>query len=206
MPKIQTYILGPMQTNSYLCQDSDCAFVVDPGGDPKALLKALDQAGLHLEAIVNTHLHFDHTLGNSALQRATNAPIYAPQADEQLLSTELGAGGFMDLPEVEPFSFEPLRPGKWELCGLECQVLITPGHTAGSISLYLPGLEAIFVGDLIFAGSIGRTDFPGGDLEQLLSSVRKEVFALPEQTRVYPGHWPQTTVGQERASNPFFKA
>ncbi len=205
MASIQTFALGPLETNCYLYTDEACGFVIDPGGDPQAVVDTLTKDGLRLEAIVNTHLHFDHIHGNAALQNATGAPIYAPSADETLLQTEVGAGGFMGLPEVPPFSFTPLELGRWQLCGLDCRILPTPGHTQGSVSLYFPELQAVFVGDLIFARSVGRTDFPGGDTATLAASVREQIFTLPAETVIYPGHGPQTRVGDEAAHNPFFQ-
>lgn len=205
MAAIQTFALGPLETNCYLYTDGGCGFVIDPGGDPQPVLQQLERDGAELEAIINTHLHFDHIHGNAALHKATGAPIYAPQADESLLQTEVGAGGFMGLPEVPGFSFTPVPVGQWQLCGVQCQVLPTPGHTQGSISVYFEQLQAVFVGDLVFARSVGRTDFPGGDASTLAASVREHIFSLPPETRIYPGHGPQTSVAEEQAHNPFFQ-
>ncbi|MBS3779917.1 MAG: MBL fold metallo-hydrolase [Desulfovermiculus sp.] len=202
---VHAFPLGPLQTNCFVAVDQTRALAIDPGGDPAALVTFLKSKGLSLEAIVNTHFHFDHILGNSALQEATQAPIYGPQDDDFLLKAQEGGGGMMGFPKVPPFEYQPLQPGETEFLSQKCMVLHTPGHTPGSLSLYFPDSKALFAGDLIFQGSIGRTDFPGGSLEALLQGVREKIFTLPGETVIYPGHGPQTTVENEKRSNPFFR-
>jgi glyoxylase-like metal-dependent hydrolase (beta-lactamase superfamily II) len=197
--------LGPLQTNCFLLSENGRAVAVDPGGDPGPVLRVLEQESLTLERILNTHLHFDHTAGNAALAKATGAPIQASKNDAPLLDTEIGRGGFMGLPEIEMYQFEDIAPGEHEILGQPCEVLSTPGHSPGSLSFYFPEASAVFVGDLVFQRSIGRTDFEGGSMETLLESAKKHVFTLPDATRIYAGHGPATTVGDEKLHNPFFR-
>lgn len=204
MAEIRIFQLGVLQTNCYLIVSQNEAVVIDPGGDPRDVISFLSQNNLKLTHILNTHLHFDHIQGNAALARATGAPILANKEDEFLLQTELGAGGFMDFPETEPFDFDGLSESEQNFLGFACQVLATPGHTPGSLSFYFPELEAVFVGDLIFFRSVGRTDFPGGSLEILKKSAQEKIFTLPDDTIIYPGHGEETRVMDEKLHNPFF--
>lgn len=201
---ITTFALGPLQTNGYLLDHAGRALFVDPGGDPAPVLDALGRRGLALETIVLTHLHFDHAYGVAALAKATGAPVLANPADEYLRTSWLGRGGEMGVPAVQDYDYTALGAGEAEFLGLACRVLATPGHSRGSLTLYFPEAGAAFVGDLIFQRSIGRTDFPGGDTDTLLASVRDRIFTLPPDTRLYPGHGPATTVAAEAAHNPFF--
>jgi glyoxylase-like metal-dependent hydrolase (beta-lactamase superfamily II) len=202
--EIHTFPLGPLETNCYLVSNGDRAVAVDPGGDPAAVVRHLENNGLTLETVVLTHLHCDHLYGVQALAEATGAPVLASEKDRSLMDTEIGGGGLMGLPRVAPFEFQDLPPGERELAGLPCTVLPTPGHSGGSVSLYFPDRGAVLVGDLLFYRSIGRTDFPGGDLQTLQQSVKERIFTLPEDTEVYPGHGPTTRVGDEKRNNPFF--
>ena len=201
---VQTFPIGPLQTNCYLACLGDKAVAVDPGGDPAPLLIHLKQEGLSLTHILNTHLHFDHIFGNHALQRATGAPILACDEDAFLMQTELGKGGVWGLPQVDDFEFTPIEPGKHTFLGTPCEALHTPGHTPGSLSFHFPEHKVCFVGDLIFNRSVGRTDFPGGDFDTLKNAVIEKIFTLPDETRLYSGHGDATTVGQEKLHNPFF--
>jgi glyoxylase-like metal-dependent hydrolase (beta-lactamase superfamily II) len=202
--RITTFALGPLATNGYLLDEAGKALFIDPGGDPANVIKTLERENLELLHILNTHFHFDHIFGNTMLAEATGANILANPEDEFLLETEVGGGGFMGFPRVGSFSFEPIAEGEREFLGHRCKVLATPGHTPGSLSFYFPDRKAVFVGDLVFERSIGRTDFPGGDMETLLASARKKIFSLPEDTVIYSGHGGATTVGDEKNHNPFF--
>jgi hydroxyacylglutathione hydrolase len=202
--EVRTFPIGPLQTNCFLLMEGSEALVVDPGGDPAPILSLLKEKKLTLTHIVVTHFHCDHIYGSAALHETTGAPILASPEDASLLDTELGAGGFMGLPLVEPFEYDALNPGETTFLGQPCTVMATPGHSPGSLSLYFPQASAVFVGDLIFYGSIGRTDFPGGSEKTLLESVVNNIFVLPEDTVIYSGHGPETTVGQEKRHNPFF--
>ena len=201
---IKTFPLGPLETNCHVLVEKDRAVVVDAGGNPEAVLAYLDQRGASLETILITHLHCDHLYGVAALAEATGASVLAGAPDAPLLDDELGRGGLMGLPLVPPFAWEPLAPGEYAFAGLPCQVLATPGHSAGSLSFYFPQAEAVFVGDLLFYRSIGRTDFTGGDYEALINSVTTAIFTLPGATQVYPGHGPATTVAAEKQHKPYF--
>ena len=147
--QIKTYALGPLQTNGFLLANGERAVFIDPGGDPSAVIKDIESGGLKLEGILNTHFHVDHILGNQALADATGAPILANPDDAYLLETEIGAGGFMGLPRIDEFEYEPVKEGEREFIGLECKVLATPGHTLGSVSFYFPEAGAVFTGDLM---------------------------------------------------------
>jgi glyoxylase-like metal-dependent hydrolase (beta-lactamase superfamily II) len=202
--KIRTFTLGPLGTNGFLAAHGGRAVFVDPGGDPAPVLAALETGGLTLEAVLVTHLHCDHVYGCAALARATGAPVLVGREDLPLLDTELGGGGLMGLPLVEPFEPTVLAPGPARFLDLPCTVLHTPGHSPGSLSFHFPDQGVVFVGDVLFRRSIGRTDFPGGDTQTLLDAVRERLFTLAPETVVHSGHGPSTTVGDEMAHNPFF--
>lgn len=200
---IQTYPLGPLDTNCYIIYQNKAAMVVDPGGDPTEVVNFLQEKGLALQAIVITHRHFDHLYGVAELHQKTQAPVYAPAGDDVLASTESGKGGIWGFPPVPPFAAEPISVGEQHFGDIACTVLLTPGHTPGSISLYFPTEHAVVTGDVIFYRSIGRTDFPMGNSEDLLNSIRTQIFTLPKDTAIYAGHGPATTVGDEITNNPY---
>ena len=202
--EIKTFPLGPLQTNCYVLAGDSQAVAVDPGGDPAKVLDYLRDNNLTLTHILNTHLHFDHTYGNKALSEATGAPILCSKEDLYLLESELGLGGTFGLPQVDRYDPQIIAPGEEEFAGFACTIFHTPGHSSGSLTFYFPEAKAAFVGDLIFYRSIGRTDFPGGDLEMLKGSVKEHIFTLPPETLLLSGHGPETTVGDEKNHNPFF--
>ena len=206
MVDVVDFQLGPLGTNCFVVSDGSRALVIDPGGDPESVLSYLKRKGIELELILNTHFHFDHIMGNRALHQATGAPVLANPEDDFLLQAQVKGGqGGLGFPEVDPFEYEALQPGERTWLGETCRVLATPGHSPGGLSFHFPDSEMIFVGDLIFPGAVGRTDLPGGSMEQLMASVREQVFTLPEATALFSGHGPQTSVGQEKRSNPFFQ-
>lgn len=202
---VTIFTLGPLSTNGYLLDNGTEAVFIDPGGDPKDIIQKLEHDGLKLTHILLTHVHFDHTYGAAALSKATGAKILADPKGGALLDTELGAGGFMGLPEIEKYQFEPLEEGETTFLGEPCTVLETPGHCPGSLSFYFPESQVVFVGDLLFERSIGRTDFPGGSLDELKASVRNKIFTLPQETVVHSGHGSSTGVGTEALHNPYFQ-
>lgn len=202
--RISTFPLGPLETNCHVLDHQGQALAVDPGGDPAEVLAFLKAEGLTLEHILITHLHFDHIYGCAALSKATGAPVLAPEGDRFLLDTELGQGGVYGFPRVEAFQNAPTPLGEASFIGLKCLCLATPGHTPGSVTFYFPEAGAAFVGDLIFYRSVGRTDFPGGNHEDLERSVRENIFTLPDDTVLYSGHGIDTTVHSERTHNPYF--
>jgi glyoxylase-like metal-dependent hydrolase (beta-lactamase superfamily II) len=195
--------IGPLETNCYLLEADGEAVIVDPGGNPYALLRYLEEHELTLTRILITHMHFDHILGNADLAKATGARIYADKRDEPLL--EVTSGTRFGLQPTPPFAYDNLEEGDLTLLGQPCKVIATPGHSPGSLSYYFPDASAVFVGDVLFYRSVGRTDLPGGDAGVLGHSIRKKIYALPADTVVYPGHGPATTVGEEMRENPFFR-
>lgn len=206
MINVRRFFVGPLETNCYVLYKQGQAIVIDPGGDPSDVIFFLEKNGLELLYILNTHMHVDHILGNKPLQEATGATILANPEDEYLLETSTGkGGGVWGLPRVEEFSYEPLYPGEQVWLGEVCKVMHTPGHTKGSLSFYFPDSKMVFVGDLIFQGSVGRTDLPGGDPYVLLKSIKTKIMTLPLDTTIYPGHGPFTTVKDEKYFNPFLR-
>ena len=201
--EIITLPLGPLETNCYLLHNGSEALVIDPGGDIDPVLQILTENDLPLTHIFNTHLHFDHTYGNADLSKSTGVKIQAGEAEELIAATPLSRGGVFELPEVTPYAWEVLQPGDCPLLGDICTVLHTPGHSPGSLSFYFKNAGAVFAGDVIFAGSVGRTDFPGSSSQQLVQSIKSRIFVLPEETIIYPGHGPSTTVKREKKSNPY---
>lgn len=201
---IRTFPLGPLETNCYVAVAARTALAVDVGGEPSAVARFLRDNGLSLEAVLVTHLHCDHLYGVGELAGDFGAPVYAAAADAPLLENDLGRGGLMGLPRVPEFTWEPITPGERTFLGQPCKILATPGHSPGSLSYYFPEAGVVFVGDLLFYRSIGRTDFMGGDYDQLMASVRERIFTLPDETAVYSGHGPATTIGDEKRHNPFF--
>jgi glyoxylase-like metal-dependent hydrolase (beta-lactamase superfamily II) len=202
--KVKTFSLGPLETNCYVASQDGAAVIIDPGGDPAKVLDYLGAEKLAVERILNTHFHFDHIAGNRKLADAVDAPVYASPKDANLLETELGAGGFMGFPEIDQFRYEALDEGEYTLLGQPMVAIATPGHSQGSMSFHFPQAGCVFVGDLIFQRSVGRTDFPGGDHAVLIESVREKIFTLPDDTVLYPGHGPSTTISDEKLHNPFF--
>ncbi len=191
----------PFFTNCYVVKDRGEAIVIDPGEASPELMRNI--ADSKVVMIFNTHCHCDHSGGNAELVRATGAPLACHEADLPLLRAVPDQGRMFGV--SFPASPEPDRlvePGEWiHVGGLSFEVRHTPGHSPGHVSLVCPGMA--IVGDVLFEGSIGRTDLPGGSMAQLLQSIKRELMTLPDDTLVYSGHGPSTTIGKERASNPF---
>jgi hydroxyacylglutathione hydrolase len=207
--KVETHTCGPFGTNCYVLLDDggkSCLFV-DPAMGCEEVVEGVAARGLEVVAIVNTHGHVDHALGNALAKERFGAPLWAHEADLPLLERlqEQGmAFGFRASGSPRPDRF--LRDGdELELGGETLRVLHTPGHSPGGICLYrADGRDPfVIVGDALFEGSIGRTDLWGGDFEQLASAIREKLYTLPDRTRVLPGHGPETTIGTERRTNPF---
>jgi glyoxylase-like metal-dependent hydrolase (beta-lactamase superfamily II) len=179
--------------------------VIDPGGDADRILSVLEKEGLQLNAIINTHGHFDHVGGNKALKEATQAELMIHELDAPMLAhlTQTAAAWGLRA-EESPTPDRLLEDGDTVDCGnLRLDVIHTPGHSPGGICLHVASVKALFVGDTLFAGSIGRTDLPGGDYDTLISSIQRKLFALPDDTTVYNGHMEATTIGREKKFNPF---
>ncbi len=204
---LETVVVGPLQVNCYLvgCEQTHEAAVIDPGDEVERILERLERNGYRPTLIINTHEHFDHVGGNLALHRASGAQIIThPAAAVEITRISSRALLWGMRAEDSPPPDRTVGGGDTIRIGesVVLEVRETPGHSPGSISLVGEGVA--FVGDLIFAGSIGRTDFPGGDYATLIASVREQIFPLGEEVVLYSGHGPATTVGRERATNPFF--
>ncbi len=200
---IEVFGIGPLETNCYVVYQGQNALVIDPGGDPRPVLKFLQANNLQAVAICLTHLHFDHLYGVADLYASTQAPIYTPADDAFLLDTDSGKGGMWGFPPVKKFTSAPLTAGEHTMGDIRFVAIHTPGHTPGSMSLYFPDLKLICTGDVLFYRAVGRSDLPGGNHETLMASIKKDLFTLPPETLVYPGHGPETSIGDEKANNPF---
>ena len=203
---IQSLVVGPIQANCFILGDEKTqeAVVIDPGDEAQRILAGLQKQALKLKYIINTHGHFDHVGANKALKEKTGAPILIHRAEAPLLAQLSSSAAVWGMQvDDSPPADRLLEDGdKISFGEITLEVIHTPGHSLGGISLYTP--KDLFVGDTLFAGSIGRTDFPGGDYDQLISGVRTRLFVLGDDVKVYPGHGPATTIGQERRYNPFF--
>ncbi len=204
---VRMFTVGPVAENTYLFRrdGSERALIVDPGDEAEKLLGAIDGLGVKLDGILLTHTHFDHVGAVAPVAEATGAEVWVPEAEAFVLAD---INSFVPWPGFGPFeSYEAehkLEGGeRLELAGFEIDVLATPGHSPGHVTFSLADEKAVFSGDVLFQGSVGRTDLPGGDWDTLLESIRTLVDTLPEDTTVYPGHMGVTSLGAERASNPF---
>ncbi|AEB10139.1 MBL fold metallo-hydrolase [Desulfobacca acetoxidans] len=200
--------VGMLESNCYILGDELTreAVVIDPGGDGPDILAVLQQENLKLKIIINTHGHFDHVGANQELKEATGAPIAIHTADADMLNQPSAEALFFTGGRLRPSQADILlkEDDILEFGEYQLKVLHTPGHTVGGICLVLQNEPIVYVGDTLFAGSIGRTDFPGGSYNDLIASVRTKIFPLGDHYLVMPGHGPATTVGQERQYNPFF--
>ena len=198
-------IVGPLQVNCYILADEKTkdAVVIDPGDDAGDILKIIKDKGFAVKYIVITHAHFDHIGAIKTLKEATGAQILMHQDDEKLLKAAEHQGSLFGMESVaSPPADRMLKHGDVITAGeVSLKVLHTPGHSQGGICLLEQGI--VFTGDSLFAGSIGRTDLPGGDLKTLLGSIKKNLMTLPDDTKVYCGHGPATTIGEEREENPY---
>ncbi|MEJ5359623.1 MAG: MBL fold metallo-hydrolase [Desulfobacterales bacterium] len=202
---IRQLAVGPLQANCFIvgCERTRQAAVIDPGDEADRILLALAERGLAVSHILNTHGHFDHVGANRRLKQSTGAPILIHALDApmlRLLARSAAAWGMAA--ENSPDPDRLIDEGETIPVGdLSLQVIHTPGHTPGGVSFYADG--CLFVGDTLFAGSVGRTDFPGGDFEALRRSIQEKLFRLPDDVRVFTGHGPATTIGEEKRTNPF---
>ena len=203
---LETLPVGPLQTNCYLvgCEETRLGAVIDPGGDAAEILSAIERHKLTLKVILLTHAHFDHIGGVAELAEATHAQVALHPSDLTLLHSRGGAGMFGMIVRPSPEPDMALFDGQViEVGTLRLNVLHTPGHTPGHVTFHEPQARAAFDGDVLFMQGIGRTDFPGSSYKQLMDSIRNVLFTLPDDTTIYPGHGPATTVGDEKGSNPF---
>jgi hydroxyacylglutathione hydrolase len=201
------FTVGPVMENTFVFRrdGSDRALIVDPGDEPDKLLGALDALGVTLDGILLTHTHFDHVGAVAPVARATGAEVWVPQIEKAVLADVMSYVPFPGVGPYESWDAEHTVAGgeRLELAGFEIDVLFTPGHSPGHVTYAIADEGALFSGDVLFRGSVGRVDLPGGDWPTLLESIRTLVEAFPPETRVFPGHMGLTTLGRERATNPF---
>jgi glyoxylase-like metal-dependent hydrolase (beta-lactamase superfamily II) len=206
---LETFPVGPLQCNCTILGDETAgeAIVIDPGDDISRIHRRLTELKLELRQILITHGHIDHVGGALKLKRLTGAPILLNENDLPLLKMMDMQAAWLGIstPEVAPPD-ESLADGmKVGLEAFPARVIHTPGHTQGSVCLHFAPLNLVIAGDTLFAGSIGRTDLPGGNSRQIIDSIQSSLLTLPDSTRVIPGHGPETTIGEERGSNPFLR-
>ncbi|HKJ35964.1 MAG TPA: MBL fold metallo-hydrolase [Solirubrobacterales bacterium] len=204
---VRAFTVGPVAENSYIFRrdGSDRGLIIDPGEEAPKLLGAIQELGIELEAILLTHCHFDHVGAVTPVAEATGAPVYCPELEVPVLADIMS---FVPWPGFGPYESydadETVAGGEQlELAGFEIDVIFTPGHSPGHVTYAIPDEEALFSGDVIFQGSVGRVDLPGGDWPTLERSIQGLLDAHPDETTVYPGHMGVTTLGAERATNPF---
>jgi hydroxyacylglutathione hydrolase len=204
---VRMFTVGPVAENSFIFRrdGSDRALIVDPGDEADRLLGAIDTLGVTLDGILVTHTHFDHIGAVAEVARATGAEVWVPEMEAFVLED---IDRYVPWPGFGPFenhkAEHTLNGGeRLELAGFEIDVLHTPGHSPGHVTFSIPNESAIFSGDVLFQQSVGRTDLPYGDHDALMESIRMLLDTLPDETAVYPGHMGLTSLGAERASNPF---
>ncbi|HKN93064.1 MAG TPA: MBL fold metallo-hydrolase [Thermoleophilaceae bacterium] len=204
---VRMFTVGPIQENCYLFrrEGSERALIVDPGEEAGKLLRVIDELGVELDGILLTHTHFDHVGAVAPIARETGAEVWVPTIEKPVLADIMSFVPWPGFGPYESWDAEHTLDGgeKLELAGFEIDVLFTPGHSPGHVTFSIPDERVIFSGDVLFQGSVGRTDLPGADWPTLLESIRTLVEGLPEDTTVHPGHMGLTTLGAERASNPF---
>jgi glyoxylase-like metal-dependent hydrolase (beta-lactamase superfamily II) len=204
---VRSFTVGQVAENCYIAHrdGADHGVIVDPGDEAERILGAVAQLGLTIDAILVTHCHFDHIGAVAPVAAATGAPVWCPEIEVPVLADIMS---YVPWPGFGPFESyeadETVAGGEHlSIAGLEIDVVFTPGHSPGHVTYAIPDERALFSGDVLFKGSVGRTDLPGGDWGTLLESIRGLVEAYPEETTVYPGHMGITNLGAERASNPF---
>src|SRR5215213_135287 len=202
---VRTFTVGPVQENCHIARLDGAAeaIVIDPGDEAPRLLEAIEALGVEVAAILLTHTHFDHVGAVAPVARATGAEVWCPELEVPVLADIMRYVPWPGFGPFESYDADHTVAGgeTLSLGGIELDVLFTPGHSPGHVTYAVPG--AIFSGDVLFAGSVGRTDLPGGDHATLMRTLATLVDALPDETVVYPGHMGNTTIGRERATNPF---
>jgi len=208
--RIHTLVVGPVSCNCCIvaCPVTGDAAVVDPGGNPELILAEVAAMGVTVKWLLHTHAHFDHILATGKVAAATGAQIFLHEQDRAMYENLPAQGHVFGFSAVRP-----PEPSRWLADGetlaigsLSATVIHTPGHTPGSVGFYLASPSPVLLaGDTLFADSVGRTDFPGGSSEELAVSIREKLYVLPGETRVIPGHGPETTIAHEREHNPFIR-
>ena len=205
--KIENFVLGPVGTNCYIVinEGTKECFLVDMAACPPELVSHIKNSGLTVKAVLLTHGHFDHIMGLDCFLEEFPVPVYACAAEKELLeSAQLNSSSGM---LGQPYTFHGAQYVKdgdlLDIAGMKIQVIQTPGHTIGGCCYYIADEQTLFSGDTLFRASIGRTDLPTGSMGALVRSVKEKILVLPDETRVYPGHMEETTVGYEKKYNPF---
>jgi glyoxylase-like metal-dependent hydrolase (beta-lactamase superfamily II) len=204
------FTVGPVQENCFIARekDSPAAVIVDPGEEADTLINAIERLKVEtVEAILITHTHFDHIGAVAPVARATNAPVYCPELETNVLANIMDYVPWPGFGPFESYEADHTVAGgdTLELAGLGIDVIFTPGHSPGHVTYAISDHDALFSGDVLFQGSVGRVDLPGGDWPTLLASIESLLSAYPAETTVYPGHMGITTLGRERATNPFLR-
>jgi glyoxylase-like metal-dependent hydrolase (beta-lactamase superfamily II) len=204
---VRMLTVGQVAENCFVFRrdGSDRALVVDPGEEPERILGAVEEMGVRVDAILLTHTHFDHIGAVAPVAKATGAPVYCPELEVPVLADIMAYIPWPGFGPYESYDADETISGgeKLELAGMEIDVIHTPGHSPGHVTYSIADERALFSGDVLFQGSVGRVDLPGGDGPTLLESLRLLVEGFPEETTVYPGHMGITTLGAERSTNPF---
>lgn len=206
---LETFAVGPLACNCTVLGDEEAgeAIVIDPGDEVGRIHRLLVKHGLKLKQILITHAHIDHVGGALKLKRLTGVPIFLNESDLPQLKLMAAQAAWLGIPtpETAPPDVSLTDGMQVGLDRYPAQVMHTPGHTQGSVCLHFVPLNLLVAGDTLFAGSIGRTDLPGGDFHQIIDSIHSRLLTLPDETRVLPGHGEATTIGDERAGNPFLQ-
>ena len=205
--EVRVFTVGPVQENCFLFRQerSDRALIVDPGEEAPRILGAVEELGLTVEAVLVTHCHFDHIGAVAPVANATGAPVYVSEIEKPVLADIMSYVPWAGFGPYESYEADhTLKGGETlRLAGFEIEVLFTPGHSPGHLTYSIRDEQAVFSGDVLFQGSVGRTDLPGGNWDTLLASIASLVDTLPPETLVYPGHLGVTSLGAERRANPF---
>ena len=207
--EVDGFTVGQVAENCYIARRDGAseAIVIDPGDESPRLEAAISELGLKVEAILLTHTHFDHVGAVAPLARATGAPVWCPELEVGVLADIMSYVPWPGFGPFESYTADHTIKGgeRLELAGFEIDVIFTPGHSPGHVTYVLPAEGAIFSGDVLFEGSVGRTDLPGGDTATLMATLAGLLDVLPDETTVFPGHMGVTTIGRERSTNPFLR-
>jgi hydroxyacylglutathione hydrolase len=203
------FTVGPVQENAFLVRvdGDDHALMIDPGDEAPKLIGAVEALGVTLDAILLTHTHFDHVGAVAPVARATGAPVYCPKVEVPVLADIMAYVPWSGFGPYESYDADETVEGgeRLRLAGMDVEILFTPGHSPGHVTYAIESEQALFSGDVLFQGSVGRTDLPGGDHATLMASIAMLLERFDDEAAVYPGHMGLTTLGRERASNPFLQ-